>query len=300
MKTILLSISALAIALALPGEAATAQTAYPTASSRITVTGTVPLQCNDGVTVCLPPSTANPVPVAVISGGGGGGGGTSGGTATAANPTYTEGSTGRALSLDLSGRLRTLSTQSGTWSVGLAAGSNTIGSVNVVGTPAVAPNVTRGGGAIDGNTQRVTLATDGPGVTALTSIDAKTPALVGGASPVSATLGTSNGWTNRLANGLSTTVVSVKGSAGQLGMLMCWNPNATVAYVQLFNTASGSVTLGSTTPALSIPIAPTSTGGWALANPGINFSTAISMAVTTTATGSTALGTALDCNVVFN
>lgn len=31
--------------------------------------------------------------------------------------------------------------------------------------------VTRGGGAVDANTQRVTLATDGPGVQALTSID---------------------------------------------------------------------------------------------------------------------------------
>lgn len=38
----------------------------------------------------------------------------------------------------------------------------------------VAPNVTRGGGAVDANTQRVTLATNGPGVAALASIDAKT------------------------------------------------------------------------------------------------------------------------------
>lgn len=38
----------------------------------------------------------------------------------------------------------------------------------------VATNVTRGGGPIDANTQRVTLATDGPGVAALASIDAKT------------------------------------------------------------------------------------------------------------------------------
>lgn len=51
----------------------------------------------------------------------------------------------------------------------------------------VAPNVTRGGGALDANTQRVTLATDGPGVTSLSSIDNKTPALVSGAGPVIAT-----------------------------------------------------------------------------------------------------------------
>ena len=41
-------------------------------------------------------------------------------------------------------------------------------------TGAVIAPVTRGGGAIDANTQRVTLATDGPGVAALASIDAKT------------------------------------------------------------------------------------------------------------------------------
>ena len=49
---------------------------------------------------------------------------------------------------------------------------------------AVAPNVTRGGGAIDSNTQRVTLATDGPGVVSLSSIDSKTPALDNNRQPV--------------------------------------------------------------------------------------------------------------------
>lgn len=48
----------------------------------------------------------------------------------------------------------------------------------------VIPNITRGSGVVDANTQRVTLATDGPTVTALSNIDSKTPALVGGASPV--------------------------------------------------------------------------------------------------------------------
>jgi hypothetical protein len=43
---------------------------------------------------------------------------------------------------------------------------------------------TKGGGAIDANTQRVTLATDGPGISALNSLDTKTPALVNGLTPV--------------------------------------------------------------------------------------------------------------------
>ena len=37
----------------------------------------------------------------------------------------------------------------------------------------VAPNVTRGAGAVTADTQRVTLASDGPGVASLTSIDGK-------------------------------------------------------------------------------------------------------------------------------
>lgn len=41
-------------------------------------------------------------------------------------------------------------------------------------TGAAVPDITRGGGPIDANTQRVTLATDDPGVAALASIDAKT------------------------------------------------------------------------------------------------------------------------------
>ena len=49
------------------------------------------------------------------------------------------------------------------------------------------PDITRGGGAIDANTQRVTLATDSPGVAALASLDAKTPALISSAQPVIAT-----------------------------------------------------------------------------------------------------------------
>lgn len=47
-----------------------------------------------------------------------------------------------------------------------------------------APNITRGGGAIDANTTRVTMASDGPTVSALTSIDSKTAALINGRSGV--------------------------------------------------------------------------------------------------------------------
>ncbi len=120
------------------------------------------------------------------------------------------------------------------------------------------------------------------------------------ALPVSSSLGTTNGWTPLRLSALSTTVQTIKGSTGQLGMLHCYNPNSTQIYAQVFNAASGSVTLGATSPTLSIAIAPTSTGGWALPSPGAQFSTAMSIAATTTATGSTAPSTAPDCNVVYN
>ena len=48
----------------------------------------------------------------------------------------------------------------------------------------VAPNISRGTGVMDANTTRVALATDSPAVSALTSLDTKTPALVNGRQPV--------------------------------------------------------------------------------------------------------------------
>jgi hypothetical protein len=124
---------------------------------------------------------------------------------------------------------------------------------------------------------------------------------VTGAVTATATLGTANGWTPLLANALSTTVKAIKSSAGQLGMAQCYNPNSSQVYLQVFSVASGSVSLGTTVAKLSIPIAPTSTGGFALSNPGISIGgTGMSAAITTTATGNTAPSTAADCNIAWN
>jgi hypothetical protein len=111
------------------------------------------------------------------------------------------------------------------------------------------------------------------------------------------TPGTTNGWTPYLDNGQSTTVTTVKGSAGELGAYHCLNPNASAAYVQIFDTA-GAVTLGSTVPVLSLGL-PASDGGnleWTM---GIHFANGIKVAATTTATGSTAPGTNVDCNFAY-
>ena len=108
---------------------------------------------------------------------------------------------------------------------------------------------------------------------------------------------TSNGWTPFLDAAQGATVTTVKGSAGELGAYHCLNPNSTPAYVQVFDTLS-TVTLGTTIPVLSLGL-PASDGGnleWGM---GIHFANAIKVAATTTATGSTAPGTAVDCNFAF-
>lgn len=112
---------------------------------------------------------------------------------------------------------------------------------------------------------------------------------------VTLTPSTGGGWTPSLKNALSTTVSSVKASAGTLGGIHCYNPAAAATYVQIFNVASGSVVLGTTTPALSIGM-PTLGGALHEFANGIAFSTAISVAATTTSTGSSAPATAAECN----
>lgn len=113
-------------------------------------------------------------------------------------------------------------------------------------------------------------------------------------------LGTLGGWSTVVTSALSTTVTAIKSSAGQIGELYCYNSNASVGYVQIFNVVSGSVTLGTTAPARIYGIPATNAGGIAMSIVGIQFSTAISYAATTTPTGNTALGTGLACNVSFN
>lgn len=103
---------------------------------------------------------------------------------------------------------------------------------------------------------------------------------------------------------LSTTVKTVKAGRGTLQAIHCLSAtsNATTAYVQLFDT-TGAVTLGTTTPttSLGIPIAGTTGTQLDVRFPsGMNFTTGLKIAATTTSTGSTALTTGLDCVLVFN
>jgi hypothetical protein len=113
-------------------------------------------------------------------------------------------------------------------------------------------------------------------------------------------LGTSGGWTPSFKNGLSTTVFSIKSSAGWLGKAQCDNPNTGEVFLQIFNVASGSVTLGTTVPTDILPLEPGLNNGWVMALPGVQYGTAMSAAVTTTPTGSTAPTTTVNCSFAYH
>jgi hypothetical protein len=111
---------------------------------------------------------------------------------------------------------------------------------------------------------------------------------------------------------LAATVQAIRTGATFLSRIRArqLNNTAPVLYLQLFNVASGSVTLGTTVPnlVLEIPAGVASHDGDSLAvkfdgkEGGKKFSTALSIACTTTATGSTAptAGQEPDVNVDWN
>ena len=77
---------------------------------------------------------------------------------------------------------------------------------------------------------------------------------------------------------------AMKAAAGRLYSLDVINPNSTPAYIQLFNTAAGSVTVGTTAPVYVVYVP--ASGSVTKEFYGMYFSTAITYAATTTATGS--------------
>lgn len=103
------------------------------------------------------------------------------------------------------------------------------------------------------------------------------------------------------ATGVTNTSTTINGSGIILDAIHCYNPNAAVAYLQLFNVATGTaITVGTTLPTLSIGI-PSTAADPQLQLTGINvwFNLGVKIAVTTTPTGSTAGGAAIDCNFVL-
>lgn len=97
---------------------------------------------------------------------------------------------------------------------------------------------------------------------------------------------------------ISNTAVSVKSSGGNLYGFDILNTNASIVYVQVFNVASGSVTVGTTTPVKVIPLTASEEKHISFSIPE-SYSTAISIAATTGATNGTAPGSAIVVNMDY-
>lgn len=117
---------------------------------------------------------------------------------------------------------------------------------------------------------------------------------------------TDNAWAPGLQTyrnaALSNTDQAVKTSWGNVYWINAYNPNATLAYLHFYDASTASVTVGTTTPKLSIAIPSTANGtiGYDVPLPiPITFSTAITVASSTTAGGGTAPGTALVVNIGY-
>lgn len=161
-------------------------------------------------------------------------------------------------------------------------------------------NISTGTGAGGTGVPRVTVSNDSNVLATQSGTWTVQPGNTANSTPwlVTTVPATTAGWTPIKESALSTTVATIKASAGELGTYNCANTNSTFAYIQVFD-VSGTVTLGTTAYNYLIPLPPSSAGNVEWAN-GIHFANAIKVAATTTATGSTALTTALDCSFGFN
>jgi len=131
------------------------------------------------------------------------------------------------------------------------------------------------------------------------------PALVAGSAnigdvdvltlPASSTMNATSGdGTTALTNSAQ----AIKGTAGVLTGYAVYNPNATVAYIVFYNTAQGSVTVGTTTPHFIVPVPPGQLAHIAFSCP-ITFGTAMSWAATAAAATNGALGSAVDATAWY-
>lgn len=199
-----------------------------------------------------------------------------------------------ALKVDGSAVTQPVSDGAGSLTVDASAATFGVNNAQVSGT-AISVN----SGAKDAGTQRVILASDQTVVpvsdnSGSLTVDAPlaTPVFV------TPTPGTTGGWSKVKYAAQTTTKQAVKASAGTFGGFYYYNPNASVAYVQVFDVASAGVTLGTTAPDMIFGV-PASSGAVVEIGNGVNMATAITLACTTTATGSTAPGTGLDLTVFF-
>jgi hypothetical protein len=176
----------------------------------------------------------------------------------------------------------------------LAAGTNNIGDVDVLTLPAL-PAGTNNIGDVD----VLTVPSDPFGAnadaaSASGSISAKLRQIATNGIP-DGTVGSStvNSTSSDGGTALTNTAQAIKASAGSLLGYYIYNPNSSAMFVQVYNTASGSVTVGTTSPLFMLTIPAASAANLWMPG-GIAFGTAMSWSATSTAGGNGAPTTALD------
>lgn len=97
---------------------------------------------------------------------------------------------------------------------------------------------------------------------------------------------------------LTNSAQAVKASAGQVGGWIIFNPNDETSFVNFYNTASGSVTVGTTNPLFHWPV-PAGAAANIVSAIGIPFGTAISISGTKTAGSNTAPDTAMEAVILY-
>lgn len=213
-------------------------------------------------------------------------------------------------------------TVTGTVTANIAAGTNNIGDVDVLSIAAGDNNIGNVDiasiAAGDNNIGNVDIASALPaGTNAIGKLAANSGVDIGDVDVTSIAAGANLigdvGIQPRAANGLSTMNASsgdgataltngaqvIKASAGLLYGWVITNPNVADAFVQFYNTAAASVTVGTTNPLFTIRVPALVMTN--ILNPlGITFSNAgWSWAATSTAAGNGALTTALDAVVFY-
>ena len=93
------------------------------------------------------------------------------------------------------------------------------------------------------------------------------------------------------SNALGSTVTNIKTSPGNLWGMSAFNGHAAACFIQVFDALAANVVLGTTAPTFVLPVAGTAISNVFPTIPIRNFKVAISVASTTTATGSTACTT---------
>lgn len=91
---------------------------------------------------------------------------------------------------------------------------------------------------------------------------------------------------------------AIKASAGQLYGWMLYNPNDEASFINIYNIAHGSVTVGTDAPLFHIPL-PAGAAANVLGTHGITFDTAISASATKTAGSNTAPDTAMEATFFY-